>query len=286
MIGKIKNKSLIIYGIIKSIVKNKKLIKKRKGENEMSKITQKKFNDVVGSLQKTMENLEIEFKEVIGSPKEQRELFMKNVESIPEAKEGEIPDEVAVVYNSFVDEKLEDVVAWEEVKKDEKKIDKKKKEIIKADDPIPEKVIPKVVKAKKETKVVPKVTKKEEKLKVEKEVKEEKKDKKESKVVSAEKEVKEVKKEKIPPKERKERAKEKDLSVFGHRANSLAGVLDTMFNSGITLKDAIHTLLEKFPKKNEYQVGERFFGYIRLLEKDKIIVETPKVEGGKYKVKK
>jgi outer membrane biosynthesis protein TonB len=228
---------------------------------QIEQITQKKFNEVVGSLQKVMESLEIEFKEVIGSPKEQRELFMKNVESIPESKEGDVPDEVAVVYNNFVDGKLEDVVAWEEVKKEEKK-----KEVIKADDPIPEKVIPKVVKAKKETKVVPKVAKKEEKSKVEKEVKEEKRSKKESKVVPAEKEVK-VKEVKIP-KERKERAKEKDLSVFGHRANSLAGVLDTMFNSGITLKDAIHTLLEKFPKKNEYQVGERFFGYIRLLEKD------------------
>ncbi len=258
----------------------------------MAQITQKEFNDVVASLQKVMEKLEIEFNEVKGTSKEQREVFMKNVERIPEAKEGDIPDRVAEIYNSFVDEKLEDVVTWEEIKeeKKEKKVATKKKEIIKEDDPIPEKVIPKEIKSKKEKKekvVGPKILKKEVKVKEEKKI-----DKKEIKiapVVIPVKLTQETKKKEVVvsiPKEKKIRAKEKDLSVFGHRSNSIAGVLDNMFNTGITLKDAVHTLLEKFPKKNEYQVGERFFGYIRLLEKDKIIVETPKVEGGKYKVKK
>ena len=220
-------------------------------------IKKEKFDSIVTEL---ADFLEVEIT-LEGTPEEQADAFMKAVEEVPSEDEGKLPESVIDLYNSFGDNKLT-AVDWgngekDKVEKPSKKITKVKKEKEKPAPVKKEKEKPALVK--KETaplaKKVPPKPAKVEKVKVEK--------------VKKEKKVKEP----------------IATSRYGHREGSAAAVMDEILWRGVTLDEAVATLV-KLGKTKERAKG-MFLAHIYYLpDKKNIPIDKPKDEKGKYKAKK
>jgi len=216
-------------------------------------IKKEKFASIVTEL---ADFLEVEIT-LEGTPEEQADAFMKAVEEVPSEDEGKLPESVIDLYNSFADNKLA-AVDWGngekgKAEKPSKKIKKVKKE---EEKPTPVKKTPPV---KKEiaplTKKVPPKPAKVEKVKVGK--------------VKKEKKVKEP----------------IATSRYGHREGSVAAVMDEMLWKGVTLDEAVASLV-KLGKAKERAKG-MFLAHIYYLpDKKNVPIDKPKDEKGKYKAKK